>query len=149
MNGSVKKYPTKSKIKFVACEAIYTGQGGKLTLVGTYPGEIIVLHTNAEPGKKKQIGAINLALVFLVSAAEGEFDTKISLSGKPIGNSETFEAGKSTINANAAGTIAFAINGIPVYGPGRINVSLSLDDKTFRFPIEMRVARPPAEKKAS
>ena len=108
-----------------------------------------MLHTNAEPGKKKQIGAINLALVFLVSAAEGEFDTKISLSGKPIGNSETFEAGKSTINANAAGTIAFAINGIPVYGPGRINVSLSLDDKTFRFPIEMRVARPPAEKKAS
>jgi len=144
MGRLVKKYPSKSKIKFIACEALYTGHGGKLTLVGTYPGEIIVLHTKVVPDKKKLVGAINLALVFLVSAADGEFETKILLSGKPIGESQTFDAGPAKIRPDASGTIAFAINGIPIYCAGRIGVSLLLDDKTYRFPIEIRIERPPA-----
>lgn len=118
---------------------------GKSTLIGVYPGEIIVVHNPKPPEGTSAVAALrSVCLVFFVGGGIGRFDTGVRIAA-PDGTI-SFEQGVGAVAVEDGGTatVVGQIQPFLVKAFGRHTVTLALDGREYPFEFTIREAPPPA-----
>lgn len=133
-----------AELKFLLCEDVRTESNGKLTLVGVYPGEIIVLN-KLPPDAHVPARFISvlprLAIVLFLhdgaGSANGMAATVKSPSGELVvrANVDQFEVEKEKV-----GTLIVQTGPIGVSELGSYLLELSFGGRTRSFTFEVRAA---------
>ena len=137
-----KQYPTDGEIDFLVAEIIRPEPGGKLSILGFYPGNEIKLNSLVTTPPQLQLG-----ILFVLNDGSGAFDCKL-LIGVP-GEKEKQEISLhiSEKLPNKAHTVAASLAGFVVPREGVYTFSLVLDDRIYErkfnilFPKEEAAAK--------
>jgi hypothetical protein len=142
-----KRLPAAKHVRFVLCEDARQEASGKSTLIGVYPGEIIVVYKPATPEGTHAVAALrSICLVFFVAGGVGRFDAGIRIDS-PDGTA-AFEqpVGVVTLEEHGTATIVGQIQPFLVKAFGVHAVTLSLDGRVYPFEFTIRESKtPPTE----
>jgi hypothetical protein len=130
-------------IKFILCEDVRSEIYGKLSLIGVYPGETVVLVNSPPAGTPKgQMPAISsLAFVFLVSNGNGKASPRIVVTD-PKGTSGTpLQLAESTFVPENSVPIAGVAKPFVVTELGEFSIALDIGGAEFQFPFRIRKAK--------
>jgi hypothetical protein len=130
----------------VLCEDARQEVSGKSTLIGVYPGDIIVVHNPSTPEGTNAVAALrSICVVFFAASGGGRFEAKLKITA-PDG-SVGFEQTVGTVSLEQSGTVTIVgqIQPFLVKAFGVHTVTLSLDGREYPFEFTIREAvTPPA-----
>lgn len=112
---------------------------GKATLVGVYPGEIIIVHHPTPPEGVKAVAALSsVCLVFFIAGGMGTFEVgvKIAAPDGTIGFEQ--KIGSISVKDGKTATIVGQIRPFVVKEFGRHKASLKIDGREFPFAFIIR-----------
>ncbi len=138
-----KRLPGAKYVRFVLCEDARQEASGKSTLVGVYPGEIVVVHKPTPPEGTSSVAALkSICLVFFVAGGVGKFEAGMKITA-PDG-SVGFEqpVGTVTLEEHGTATIVGQIQPFLVKAFGVHMATLSLDGRAYPFEFTIREAAP-------
>lgn len=130
------------KIKFLVAEEIRPELGGKLTILGLFPDDVLVSNSNRPEETPAEIPDGFDRLAFLVSVSdlpEGIHKFKGNITnpaGEPYHSETSFGDGaieKGTSRSIVVDTKPFIIKGKGVY-----HFNIYVDDSLYSFPFEIR-----------
>lgn len=138
--------PAAKQVRFVLCEDARQEVSGKATLIGVYPGEIIVVHQPTSPEGSSAVAALrSVCLVFFVAGGVGRFEAGIKISAPDGSVGFEQKVGTVVLEASGTGTIIGLIQPFFVKDFGAHTVVLSLDGREYPFEFTIREAvNPPA-----
>ena len=141
-----KRLPAAKHVRFVLCEDARQEASGKSTLIGVYPGEIIVVSKPATPEGTNAVAALkSICLVVFVAGGVGQFNAGIRIES-PDGT-VAFEqpVGAVTLEEHGTATVVGQIQPFLVKAFGVHAFTLLLDGRTYPFEFTIReAATPPA-----
>lgn len=137
--------PTARQVRFVLCEDARQEVSGKSTLVGVYPGEIIVVHQPTSPEGSNAVAALrSVCMVFFVAGGVGRFDAGIKVCAPDGTVSFEQNVGTIVLESGGTGTIIGQIQPFFVKEFGAHTVVLTLGGREYPFEMTIRKAVPAA-----
>ena len=137
--------PTARQVRFVLCEDARQEVSGKATLVGVYPGEIIVVHQPTSPEGSNAVAALrSVCMVFFVAGGVGRFDAGIKVCAPDGTVSFEQKVGTIVLEPGGTGTIIGQIQPFFVKEFGAHTVVLTLEGREYPFEMTIRKAVPAA-----
>lgn len=131
--------PTAKQIRFVLCEDARQEVSGKSTLIGVYPGEIIVVHQHASPEGRNAVAALrSVCLVFFVAGGVGRFEAAIKITAPDGTVGFEQKVGTIVLEAGGTATIIGQIQPFLVKAFGVHTVMLTLDGREYPFEFTIR-----------
>jgi hypothetical protein len=141
-----QRLPSAKHVRFVLCEDARQEVSGKSTLIGVYPGDIIVVHNPNTPEGTNAVAALrSICVVFFAASGGGRFEAGLKITA-PDG-SVGFEQTVGTVSLEQGGTVTIVgqIQPFLVKAFGVHTVTLSLDGREYPFEFTIREAvKPPA-----
>ena len=119
--------PSDVAVNFLLAESIRQETGGKLTIIGYYPGNQLLI-----PKETKQL-VTSIAFVFIALDGDGTFSTAVSLtapSGKAIFKNEFLQ--NSVKHPGQPLSVLLAVQPFVTDETGTFDVTLHLDNATYR-----------------
>lgn len=135
------RLPTARQVRFVLCEDARQEVSGKSTLIGVYPGEIVVVYDPTPPEGSNSLAALkSICLVFFVAGGVGRFDAGIRIAAAD--GTVAFEqpVGVVSVEEHGTATIVGQIQPFLVKAFGVHAVTLSLDGREYPFEFTVREA---------
>ena len=126
-------------VKFLLCDDARPEASGKLTLIGLYPDDKIIVQSNlAQAALPANIAAISqLAIVAIIFDGSGSFPMRASIVG-PKGHAvTTMPLGSPSLNAHAPSIVILQGGSFPVAEYGRYTCTLSIGKTDFPFHFEI------------
>lgn len=138
--------PTAKQVRFVLCEDARQEVSGKSTLIGVYPGEIIVVHQPTSPEGSNAVAALrSVCLVFFVAGGVGRFEAGIKITAPDGTVGFEQKVGTIVLEAGGTATIIGQIQPFFVKEFGAHTVMLTLEGREYPFEFTIREAvNPPA-----
>ena len=118
--------PSDAAVNFLLAESVRQELGGKLTIIGLYPGNQITI-----PKGTKQL-VTSIAFAFIVLDGDGTFSTTFSLrapSGKVIFKDDFLQ--RSVKNPGEPLIVLIAVQPFVTDETGKFDISLHLDSATY------------------
>ena len=140
-----KRLPAAKQVRLLLCEDARPEVSGKSTLVGVYPGEVIVVHNPVSPEGTNAVAALkSICLVIFVAGGVGRFDVGIRIATPD--DTVAFEQpiGVVTLEEHGTATIVGQIQPFLVKAFGVHTATLSLDGRKYPFEFTIREAVKPA-----
>jgi hypothetical protein len=133
-------------VRFILCDDARQEIAGKTTLVGVFPGEIIVVHGPRPPEDSKAVAAISsVCLVFFIAGGAGEFTTTLRISAPDDTSILDQTVGNVLLKDGDTATVVGQIRPFLVRAFGVHKATLSMDGREYRFEFTIREAvTPPA-----
>lgn len=145
------KLPTRERALFVLCEDVRSEAYGKVSFMGTFIGDRIVVHENPEApklsqdvaGSPKIVGVLEqLAIAVVLRDGAGEFQINLAMrspSGKVVMRPMS---GKIVSAVNSPATLVLKGYNIPIVEFGEYEAHLSIAGTEMAFPFTI-VSGPP------
>jgi hypothetical protein len=140
-----QRLPSARHVRFVLCEDARQEVSGKSTLIGVYPGDIIVVTNPNKPEGTNAVAALrSICVVFFAASGGGRFEAGLKITA-PDG-SIGFEQPIGTVSLEQGGTatIVGQIQPFLVKTFGVHTVTLSLNGREYPFEFTIREAAPPS-----
>ena len=141
-----KVYP--KSLRFLLADAIRQEAGGKLTLLGLYAGDEVVLQgelPDVVPDGMKGVAIQGLTVLIMIPDGHGEFQCRFQLFD-PTG--DLLIDGRAAVTVNKqkgiASNLLFPISPFPVPQFGRYRVLCDLDKRSFEYSFVIRHQDPNA-----
>jgi hypothetical protein len=131
---------SEAQAVFLLCEFIRPEEGGRLTVIGLYPGNQVLVPKNTE-----QI-SLPLTFAFTILEGEGTFSTKFSIqapSGKQIFSEHPLP--DSVKSEGQPLTVSIFIQPFTTEEVGDFAVTLHLGNTSFRRTFTIGYAAPPPQ----
>lgn len=137
--------PVTARCNFYISDDVRIEQGGKPSLLGFYPDNVIVVlmpEGAKEPTKEQPIGLVGLAILANFIGARGLYDIETELFG-PDGLSLTKASGGKTPSEAENFNFVSRFQPMPIVGFGQYKVVINLNDKPFTLTFEVRRGKLP------
>lgn len=140
-----RKYPKDEAIKRLVCEQVRPELNNKLSLLGLYAGDHVIIHP-ATPDKKFPYTLARLAFMYIIKGGLGEFEAHFKLLDPE--NKPANEVKLNPINLKLNGTsgIVVQLNNVQFNSVGDYTAVLHLGNKKYNFPIVISVDSTAASK---
>lgn len=130
------------KVNFLIAEEVRPEVNGKMTILGLFAGDIILLVKGARPegvAADTPVGLERLAILVIIGETEGEHKFKGKLV-EPSGELYKSELalGEATLKKGFNHTIIVELKPFIVKQEGIFNFEFFVDDQKFTFPFEIR-----------
>jgi hypothetical protein len=135
-------------VKFLLADAVRQEQGGKLTMLGLYSGDSVLLNDplpKVLPEGKQGLALPGLTIVATICDGQGHFDCSIHLFG-PDGKERGKGANRLEVNKqkDASANLIFPMEPFPINGFGIYRIVLQLNKHEYEFKFNVRHADPHA-----
>lgn len=135
------RLPAAKHVRFVLCEDARQEVSGKSTLIGVYPGEIVVVHQPTTPEGTNAVAALrSICLVLFVSHGTGRFDAGIRIVAPDGTVAFEQQVGVVSLEEHGTATIVGQIQPFLVKAFGAHAFTLSLDEREYPFEFVIREA---------
>lgn len=139
-----KVYP--KDVRFLLADAVRQEQGGKLSLLGFYPGNLVILQGELPKDLRENelFGIPSLGLVFLIMDGQGDFKARIDIqqpNGKRVGLGAALDTKKKS---GVTHTITVPLTPFPIDALGTFKVSITFDGRAHHFAFVVRHSDPKA-----
>jgi hypothetical protein len=127
-----------SRVKFLLCDDARAESSGKLTLVGLYPDDKILVQQNpAVPIQPPGVVALlnQLAIVCILFDGDGVFPASATITGPSGLKLADMPLGTPTFKAGAPGIMALQCGLFPVAQLGQYTCTVTVGKSDFRFPF--------------
>lgn len=131
------------KVNFLICEEVRAELNNKITVVGLYAGDVIVILNERRPEgmpPDTPSGLDRLTILAIITeAAEGELDLKgnlINSTGEV--DQEGIPLGKAIARNGLSNTVLIEMKPFIVKEPGIFTFELFVNEEKFIFPFEIR-----------
>jgi len=135
-----KVYP--KLLRFLLADAVREESGGKLTILGLYSGDQLVLQgplPKAVPKGFKGMALPGLTVLVMISDGHGEFECRFQIFDP---NDALLGDGKALILVNkqkdVASNLLFPITPFPITAFGRYRVLCKLDGRSYEYAFQIR-----------
>jgi hypothetical protein len=140
-----QRLPAARHVRFVLCEDARQEVSGKSTLVGVYPGEIVVVHQPTPPEGTNAVAALrSICLVLFVSHGVGQFIAGIRIAAPDGTVAFEQQVGVVSLEEHGTATIVGQIQPFLVKAFGAHTLTLALDGREYPFEFVVREATPAA-----
>lgn len=136
------------KVNFLLAEDVRPEVSNKLTILGLFPGEVVILQKGARPEgvpEDAPAGLERLAILVTISDTEGPHKYKgrvVEPSGELY--KPEIELGNGISQKGFSHTVIVALRPFIVKQPGIFHFEFFVDDEIFSFPFEIREQVAPA-----
>lgn len=133
-------------VKFLLADAVRQEQGGKLTVLGLYSGDSVLLNDPLPkefPEGKEGFALSGLTIVATICDGYGHYDCGLHLfgsDGKELGKGATRL--KVDKQKDASANFIFPIEPFPINGFGTYRIVLQLSKQNYEFKFTVRHADP-------
>jgi hypothetical protein len=136
------EWESKLSVKFILCEDIRAEMQGKVSLVGVYPGENLLLVNDPPPGTPKdhKPAISSLAFVFFVSNGSGKASPRVIISDPRGKVAAPVQLADTTFVPDSAATIAGLAKPFVVGEVGKYSIRLEIGVRKFEFHFLIRKA---------
>ena len=136
-----QRLPAAKHVRFVLCEDARQEVSGKSTLIGVYPGEIVVVHQPTPPEGTNAVAALrSICLVLFASHGTGRFDAGIRIAAPDGTVAFEQQVGVVSLEEHGTATIVGQIQPFLVKAFGVHTLTLSLDGREYPFEFVIREA---------
>lgn len=140
-----KRLPAAKHVRFVLCEDARQETSGKATLVGVYPGEIIIVHRPRPPEGTKAVAALSsVCLVFFVAGGSGGFEVGVRITAPDGTIGFEQKVGSISIGDGKTATIVGQIRPFLVSKFGSHTATLMINGRQYPFEFTIREGVMPA-----
>lgn len=132
------------KVNFLIAEDIRAEQNGKVTILGLFPGDTIIMLKGARPEglPEDAPGALDrlAILATVIGAPDGlhKFKGRIITPSGELSSPE-FSLGEGTTATGYSHTVVVELRPFVVKQPGPFQLEFFVDHKMFKFPFEIRM----------
>ena len=127
-------YPTNERVDFLACESVRAEAGGKLTMLGYYPGSSINISTSTTLPAQ-----IQLALVYVLRDGEGKFNCKLRIGLPTHKSGQDIDLPEINKDRNKNHTVTINFVAFPVPEAGEYRFVLILDDEIYERILRIEI----------
>jgi hypothetical protein len=132
------KFPLDKDMQFLICEDVRHEVSGKATLVGFYPGSVVVVH--GSPPESTDFVAVlsSLSLVFVLSGGSGTSKGRVEIIDPAGEVAFAQDLAAVTFLPNASATVAGQLRPFAVKRFGNYSAVLSFGKKKYEASFELR-----------
>lgn len=128
------------KASFLIAEEVRPEASGKMTLLGLFPGDTIILHKGERPEgvpENAPAGLEKLTIMATISDTEGTYKVKGKIVD-PSGKFKELELGEATIQKGFSHSAIIELKPFLIKQPGIFHFEYIVGKKKFDFPFEVR-----------
>jgi hypothetical protein len=140
----MRNSPESLEAKFILCEDVRSESHGKVTLIGAYPGDIIVLASGPPPEKllAGQVAVLpRLAIAMFIKGGNGTYPVSGNLLGPREETIAQGEFGATALAQDKSVAVVMQAGSFPVTEFGRYTMKLLVGGKKFEYMFEIRDGR--------
>jgi hypothetical protein len=136
------KHPTD--ILFLLAESVREEHGGKLSILGLYTGNQVVLHgelpTSLPEGMNK-FALPHLAIVLVFKGGEGDCDVKVEIVD-PLGKRVLAGTAQVSMAPDAVRNVLLPLSPFPIAAFGEHQFKVRMGRRTYKYPFVIRHSDP-------
>jgi hypothetical protein len=139
-----------TRVKFLLCDDVRAESSGKLTLIGLYPDDKILVQQNPaltnQPGWPAGMVAVlnQLAIVCVAFGGDGTFPASATITGPSGVPLSTMPLGTAIFQPNTPATMALQGGLFPVAQYGQFKCTLTIGKSSFHYTFDVIAAPVPS-----
>jgi hypothetical protein len=138
ITANKKKYPRQSSIRFTLCDDIRQEVNGKVSLMGIYAADKVVLLDPKPIPEQKALAVLpSMALAFFIANAEGSLNMSVQLVPPSGAKSPVLNIGPVVAEKGRSAITGAFLRPFVVQEYGTHKVLLHLDDRKYEFSFEV------------